>query len=825
MAGPDLVSGVLTAGSGRHATMRSGDVAFGGMSLTHRLRARFHRFLERPGSTVDLRPMRALLPAVEERGQEQAGLDDAELTSVAARAQDVVEICAVGREAAHRALGERAYDEQVLGVMALLANEVAEMATGEGKTLAAAIAAYGHVRRGNGPVHVLTVNDYLARRDAEWMAPVYRLLGLTVGWVTETTPQRRRREAYACDVTYVSVSEAGFDYLRDRLVHDPAERVQRSLATAIVDEADSILVDEARVPLVLAGAVDTGLDPLHTATALVGSLREGTDYEIADDGRSVALTSGGTAVVERALGDIDFYAEEHAAQLFAVNVALHARALVHRDVDYIVRDGKIELVDEFRGRVAQRRRWPDGLQAAVEAKEGLVATAEGEVLNTITVQSFLRLYRTVCGMTATAVLVGDQLREFFSLEVAVTPPHRPCIRIDEPDRLYASRPERDAALAAEIIECHEAGRPVLVGTLDVKESEGLAAALREAGVPCVVLNAKNDAEEAAIIAEAGTYGRVTVSTQMAGRGVDIRLGGSDQADWDRVAGLGGLYVIGCGRNDSRRIDDQLRGRAGRQGDPGGSVFFVSLEDELVVRHAFDMVPPSPRTHPDGLIDDPDAAYVVEHAQRVAEGVNFEIHRNTWRYHVVVEQQRQDLAAWREELLTTDAAAELVLSRRSELGEENPGEETAGEETAGEKSQDEESPGEQERDEGEDHDEEDQGELERIARSVALHELDRAWAEHLAFLAEVREGVHLRALGRLDPLDEFHRAAVPAFSQLREEIERRTVDTVTAANISPDWQPADAKLLRPSATWTYLVTDNPFGSELERLVSSVSRRTR
>src|SRR5690606_4916528 len=387
---------------------------------------------------------------------------------------------------------------------------------------------------------------------------------------------------------------------------------------------------------------------------------------VAEDGRSVALTAEGTAAVERALGGIDLYAEENAAQLSAVNVALHARALVHRDVDYIVRDGKVHLVDEFRGRIAHRRRWPDGLQAAVEAKEGLAATADGEVMNTITIQSFLRLYRMVCGMTATAVLVGEQLREFFSLEVAVIPRHRPLIRIDEPDRLYASRQERDAALIDEVVQCHATGRPVLIGTLDVKESETLAAALRDAGVPCVVLNAKNDAEEAAIIAEAGTYGRVTVSTQMAGRGVDIRLGGSDQADWDRIAELGGLYVIGCGRHDSRRVDDQLRGRAGRQGDPGGSVFFVSLEDDLGVRHAADMIPPAPRMHADGLIVDDDVSWVIEHAQRVAEGVNFEIHRNTWRYHVLMEQQRKDISAWREELLTTDAALELIERKLDEL---------------------------------------------------------------------------------------------------------------------------------------------------------------
>src|SRR5690606_12550707 len=350
-----------------------------GMSLSHRLKARFRRFLERPGTTVDLAPLLALLPAVEARGEELTSLDDAELTEVAMAAEDPTDICAIGREAAHRALGERAYDEQLLGVMALLAGHVAEMATGEGKTLTAAIAAYGHVRRGNGPVHVLTVNDYLARRDAEWMEPVYRLLGMSVGWVTESCTREERREAYAKDVTYVSVSEAGFDYLRDQLVTDHAGRVRPTLSTAIGDEADSILIDEPRVPLVLAGSVTSELDRLHAATALVRSLTPDVDYEVAEDGRSVALTTAGTAKVEQALGGIDLYADENATHLFAVNVALHAHALVQRDVDYIVRDGKVELVDEFRGRVAQRRRWPDGLQAAVEAKEGLDATAEGEV--------------------------------------------------------------------------------------------------------------------------------------------------------------------------------------------------------------------------------------------------------------------------------------------------------------------------------------------------------------------------------------------------------------------------------------------------------------
>ncbi|WP_328417034.1 accessory Sec system translocase SecA2 [Micromonospora sp. NBC_00389] len=757
------------------------------MGVSQRFKSKFRRFLQRPGTTVELAPLEKLLPAIEAREDDLAALDDAALTEAAGNAVGYEEICAVGREAARRGLDQRPYDVQLLGAMALLSGKVAEMATGEGKTLTAAIAAYGHVRLGNGPVHVLTVNDYLARRDAQWMEPVYTLLGLTVGWVNEASTPQERRDAYSCDVTYVSVSEAGFDYLRDQLVTDVADRVQPSLTTAIVDEADSIMIDEARVPMVLAGAVPGEQDPVHAAAALMRGLRKGRHYTVAEDGRSVAFTAAGLAAVEAKLG-IDLYDEDHVAQLSAVNVALHAHALLHRDVDYIVREGSVELIDEMRGRVAQRRRWPDGLQAAVEAKEGLDATAEGEVLGTIAIQAFIALYPKVCGMTATAVLVGDQLREFFGLEVAVIPPNTPCVREDEPDRIYATRAEKDEALIDEIRRCHAEGRPVLVGTLDVKESEGLAAGLNAAGVPCVVLNAKNDDEEAAIIAEAGAYGAVTVSTQMAGRGVDIRLGGSDQTDRERVAELGGLYLIGSGRHDSRRVDDQLRGRAGRQGDPGGSVFFVSLEDDLVIRHAADAVPASPRMNADGLVTDEQVDYAVEHAQRVAEGVNHEIHRNTWRYSVVIEQQRKALAERRERLLTSDVAALMLLDKMPEK--------------AGEMDED---------------------LLARAARAIALYHVDRLWAEHLAELSEVREGVHLRALGRLDPLDEFHRAAVPAFNNLFPEIEARTIATFTETEFDEDWQPDDGTLVRPTATWTYLVHDNPFGSELDRLIASIGRR--
>ncbi|MCA2218791.1 accessory Sec system translocase SecA2 [Jidongwangia harbinensis] len=757
------------------------------MGVSQRVKSRFRKFLQRPGTTINLAPYQKRLPGIEAREDALRELDDAALTAAAQAAGDPGEICAVGREAARRAIGERPFDVQLVGAMALLDAKVAEMATGEGKTLTAAIAAYGHVRLGRGPVHVLTVNDYLAKRDATWMEPIYTLLGLTVGWVTEASTPEERREAYAADVTYVSVSEAGFDYLRDQLVTDVADRVQRTLATAVVDEADSILIDEARVPMVLAGSLHTESDPVHEAADVVRDLRAGKHFEVADDGRSVAFTAAGLEAVEEKLG-IDLYADEHVAQLSAVNVALHARALLRRDIDYIVRDGSVELIDEMRGRVAQRRRWPDGLQAAVEAKEGLTATAEGEVLDTITVQAYIALYRTVCGMTATAVHVGEQLREYFNLEVAVIPPNTPNIREDEPDRIYSAHETRDEALVEEIKIAHEKGRPVLIGTLDVKASELLSQQLAAAGVPSVVLNAKNDDEEAAIIAEAGALGAVTVSTQMAGRGVDIRLGGSDEKNRDKVVELGGLFVIGSGRHDSRRVDDQLRGRAGRQGDPGGSVFFVSLEDDLITRHAGDALPPSPRMDMDGVVHDDQAEYAVEHAQRVAEGVNHEIHRNTWRYSVVIEQQRVALAERRERLLTSEVAAIMLLERSPEKA----------------KSLDEDI-------------------LSDAARSIALYHLDRLWAEHLALLSEVREGVHLRALGKLDPLDEFHRSAVPAFQELFTQIEARTIETFEEADLSEGWEPERAQIVRPSATWTYLVHDNPFGSELDRLISAVGRR--
>jgi preprotein translocase subunit SecA len=750
------------------------------------LRDRVRRFLQKPG-TADLTRFRRLLPAIGAREEALRQVPDDELATRAAKAsadEDLAKFAAVAREAARRALGERPHDVQLLGTLAMLSGYVAEMATGEGKTLSGALAAAGYALRGH-QVHVMSVNDYLARRDAEWMRPVYQVLGVSCGWIGQDSDRLHREAAYAAQVTYASVSELGFDVLRDRLREDVRELLVPAPDVVLIDEADSVLIDEALVPLVLAGAMaEGGAD--HEMAMLARCLRPGEDYQVDDDGRNVHLTDTGARAAEQLLGGIDLYDGTSLAVLTRLNVALHAHALVHRDVHYIVRDGGVHLISESRGRVAALQRWPDGLQAAIEAKEGLTASDSGEILDSITIESLVLRYPRRCGMTGTAIAVGEEMREFYGLEVAVIEPNRPCIRDDEPDRVYASLREKDRAIVAEIAAAHRTGRPVLAGTLDIAESERLADLLHTAGLSCVVLNAKNEAAEAAVIAEAGSRGAVTVSTQMAGRGTDIRLGGT-AGDRERIANLGGLYVIGTGRHASSRLDDQLRGRSGRQGDPGGSVFFVSMEDELITSHAPGGTKPGLRT--------------VEHAQRVAEGVRLEIHRNTWRYNKLIEHQRQLLLEHRDRVLRTDAALLSLAAHCPDRYQELSG---AVSESV----------------------------LVLAARQIVLHHLDRAWADHLATLAEVREGIHLRALGQgpnpfvigLDPLAEFHAEAVPRYRRLLSQVEERSARTFRVVPITADGTDlAAAGLRRPTATWTYLVRDNPFGLIGDWIVRRLFRR--
>jgi preprotein translocase subunit SecA len=751
-------------------------------------RDRVRRFLQRPG-TADLAPLRKLLPQIADAEDHLRELTDAELTQAAGDAVEDAELCGVGREAARRALGERPFDVQLTGSLAMLSGQIAEMATGEGKTLAGAIAAAGYALSGRS-VHVVAVNDYLARRDAEWMRPVYDLMGVSVAWIGQSSTPPERRAAYAAQVTYAPVSEIGFDVLRDRLAVRAEDRVTAAPDVALVDEADSVLIDEARVPLVLAGAAEEGNADLAMAE-IVRGLQQGTHYEIDEDARNVQLTEEGAKEAERALGEIDLYTEEHLDTLTRLNVALHAHALLQRDVDYIVTGEKVRLVSESRGRVAWLQRLPDGLHAAVEAKEGLRATDTGEILDSITIESLIRGYPTVCGMTGTAVAVGEQLREFYGVEVAVIEPNVPCVREDEPDLLYETAEAKEAAIAERVKQEHETGRPVLIGTLDIAESERLAAHLGQDGLPCVVLNAKNDAEEAAIIAEAGAHGAVTVSTQMAGRGTDIKLGGG-AGDRDQIAGLGGLLVIGTGRHESSRLDQQLSGRAGRQGDPGGSVFFASLEDDLITQYASDVEPPD-AVDDDGLITDPGAYWMLGHAQRVAEGVNLEIHRNTWRYNKLIEEQRRIVLDYRDRVLDSGTALQA-------LGERCPDRLEELRETV------------------------DSAALTEAARQITLYHLDRGWADHIADLADVREGIHLRSLGRgLDPLDQFHKAAVSSFNDLFDETAKRSAESFESVPVTADGADLGAAgLKRPSATWTYLVQDNPFGTEIDRALRSVGR---
>ncbi|ASU85812.1 accessory Sec system translocase SecA2 [Nocardiopsis gilva YIM 90087] len=762
------------------------------MALFH-IHERVMRLLDRPGH-VDMGRFERVVEAAGTLGPPMRELSGDELrhraemvreASCGGTDPDPAELCALGREAARRVLGERAFDVQLLGALGMLAGNVVEMATGEGKTLVGAMTAVGYALRGH-RVHVMSVNDYLARRDAEWMRPVFELLGVSASWVAQDSSWSERRDAYSCDVVYGSVSEFGFDVLRDRLREDPGQIVQPRPDVAIVDEADAVLVDEARVPLVLAGAAGGEDDGDTVIARIVAGLTPDLHYEVGEDGLVANLTDAGLERVEEELGGLDLYTDAHADTLSRVNVALYAHALLRPDVDYIVRDGAVQLVSASRGRVAMRQRWPDGLHAAVEAKERVASTGEAEVLDWMLVQALVGRYERVCGMSGTAMAACEQLREFYRLDVGRVPTNRPCIREDRPDRVYATTADKEEALVEHVAEVHANGRPVLIGTMDIAESERLAGLLRREGMRPTVLNAKNDAEEARIIAEAGTFGAVTVSTQMAGRGTDIRLGGADGADHSRIAGLGGLHVVGSSRYYTRRLDDQLRGRAGRQGDPGSSVFFLSLEDELITRNVPDLRHP-PRSGPGGLLDDRRTKFTAEHAQRVAEGAHLDVHRTTWRYNQLLQIQRDEVLAHRDELMRGPAAANelagLRAERYSSLLEE------VGRVV-----------------------------LEEASRVIFLFHLDQRWSEHLGYLSAMREGIHLRALGRESPLNAFHREAVAQFRSFFDDVRDRAAATFDKAEITADGVDTDAAgLNRPTSTWTYMVHDNPFGDPEERFL--------
>ncbi|ALE08016.1 hypothetical protein AL755_19800 [Arthrobacter sp. ERGS1:01] len=697
-------------------------------------------------------------------------------------------VCA--RAVVFRTLGLTLFDTQMLAAANMLRGTVVEMATGEGKTLVGALVAGAQALSGS-RVHVLTVNDYLARRDAAWMGPYFEAIGVSAASVTATMGPAARRTAYLADVVYVSVSELGFDVLRDRTVTDPAETVLQPLDACIVDEIDSVLVDEATVPLVLAGRARTELQSVDVAD-FVKSLRADVEFTVEADKRNVSLTDAGIDRAEARWPGVELYSAAGTPLFSSINVALHAQVLLQRDVDYIVRDGQAQIISDSRGRVASLQRWPDGLQAAVETKEGLATTEHGEVLDQLLVRDLIRSFATVTGMSGTAVAVAEYLRTNYTLDAGPIPPHKPCIRKDLPELIYATSAQRDAAVVAAVLAAHATGQPVLIGTHDVATSERFAALLRDKKVDAAVLNARNDGVEAEIIAQAGRKGAVTVSTQMAGRGTDILLGGTDAtaAGHREVAALGGLLVMVVGRFYSPRLDAQLKGRAGRQGDPGAGVIYSSVEDPAAngqESHGLELSGSvEGETDDAGLVTRAGVSKLLDRAQRLAEQERFTTQENSWKYNELIAYQRRVVLSERSDVLTRDAAAlepfegEAHLAElRAELGE------------AG---------------------------VVHVCRQVLLFALDSLWSDHLALLSEQRAAIHLRALGRQNPLDEYRKETILAFEGLLERANDSARDMLAAlhpVNGSVDLEAAG--LRRASSTWTYVVNEDPFGSQSDQIV--------
>ncbi len=606
------------------------------------------------------------------------------------------EAFAVVREAARRHVRMRPFDVQLIGGVVLHEGKIAEMKTGEGKTLAATLPVYLNALTGRG-VHVVTVNDYLARRDAEWMGPIYRALGLRVGCIQHMMDDRERQDAYGADVTYGTNNEFGFDYLRDNMKFDSADFVQRELHYAIVDEVDSILIDEARTPLIISGPAEESTDKYYRIDRLIPRLKAGIHYQVEEKTRTVALTEDGVAHAEKLLGVENLFDPAQIEALHHVNQALRAHTLFKRDRDYVVKGGAVIIVDEFTGRLMEGRRYSDGLHQALEAKEKVKIESENQTLATITFQNYFRMYGKLAGMTGTADTEAAEFAEIYNLDVMVIPTNVPLIRYNYADVVYRTEREKFDAVLEEIRELHHQGRPVLVGTISIEKSELLSKKLERHGIPHQVLNAKHHEREAAIVAQAGRKGAVTISTNMAGRGTDILLGGNPEfrakaavgenlddpeyerkleefraqsaAEHDEVVEVGGLHILGTERHESRRIDNQLRGRAGRQGDPGSSRFYLSLEDDLLRIFGSDRISGIMQKlgMEEGIpIEHNMVTRAIESAQRKVEAHNFEIRKHLLEYDDVMNKQREVIYAQRREVLQGEGLRESILDMLDEV---------------------------------------------------------------------------------------------------------------------------------------------------------------
>ncbi|MBI5577109.1 MAG: preprotein translocase subunit SecA [Deltaproteobacteria bacterium] len=701
------------------------------------------------------------------------------------------EVFATVREASRRVLSMRHFDVQLVGGVVLHEGKIAEMRTGEGKTLVATLPIVLNALTGRG-VHLITVNDYLAKRDADWMGTIYKFLGLSVGVIVHGMDDTERQASYRCDITYGTNNEYGFDYLRDNMKFRMEDMVQRELHYAIVDEVDSILVDEARTPLIISGPAEEATDKYIRVNSIIGYLKKDADYKVDEKARQVMLTEdAGIPKVERLIGVENLYDPHNIEILHHVNQALKAHVLFKRDVDYMVKDGEVVIVDEFTGRLMPGRRWSDGLHQAVEAKEGVKIENENQTLATITFQNYFRMFEKLAGMTGTADTEAAEFQQIYKLDVVVIPTNQPMIRTDFGDQIYRTEREKFNAVLEEVKQLYEDERPVLVGTVSIEKSEKLSALLSRHGIPHNVLNAKHHEKEAQIIAEAGQPGKVTIATNMAGRGVDIKLGSG-------VVDKGGLHIVGTERHESRRVDNQLRGRAGRQGDPGSSRFYLSLEDDLLRIFGSDRISPimsklgmeegEPIEH--NLINK-----AVENAQKKVEAHNFDIRKHLLEYDDVMNRQRTVVYDLRKEVLSGEDLRDMVMEMTEEVAEDLgqrfsdakehpedwdlsaladaaqsqfgfrpaiPKEEVAkltrdtlavlvrqGAESAY---------ANKEQEYGADA-------MRYLERMFLLSTIDALWKDHLLSMDHLKEGIGLRGYAQKDPLKEYQREGFDLFADL------------------------------------------------------------
>ena len=712
------------------------------------------------------------------------------------------EAFAVTREAALRVIGERHYDVQLVGGVVLHQGKIAEMKTGEGKTLCSTLAVYLNALSGRG-VHVVTVNDYLASRDAEWMGAIYRFLGLTTGTIVHEMNDQERQEAYNADVTYGTNNEFGFDYLRDNMKFDIKDYCQRDFNFAIVDEVDSILIDEARTPLIISGPSDITTELYNQVNMIVPRFKVDTHYNLDEKSRSVSLTEEGVAQGEKLLKVENLYDPKNIEFLHHLNQALKAHLLFQRDVDYLVKDGEVVIVDEFTGRTMPGRRYSDGLHQALEAKEGVKVERENQTLASITFQNYFRLYDKLAGMTGTADTEAAEFKKIYDLSVVIIPTHKNMIRVDYPDSIYKNIPAKYKAVIREIKELHKKGQPVLVGTISIDVSEKISNMLKKDGIKHSVLNAKQHEKEAEIIAKAGQKGRVTIATNMAGRGTDIKLG-------EGVPDLGGLHILGTSRHESRRIDNQLRGRSGRQGDQGSSRFYLSLEDDLLRIFGSDRI--SGVLDKLGMDEDEPIEHnmisrAIENAQRKVEGHNFDIRKHLLEYDDVMNKQREVIYQQRREALDSkdikpiieDILVEEIDSIAAEFVEQKI------------LSADWDWHGINERLQGiigtapewDDADKEDldhdrfvdrllqtarqayeeqeknigvEG-MRYLERVVFLQMVDTYWKDHLLNMDHLKEGIGLRGYGQKNPLNEYKREGFEMFANMIETVKQQTLATL------------------------------------------------